>query len=195
MRVKNEKIHINLTVFNISSQYFAYGYWLTLLTQETVIERLKKGLLNEFLRNYVKQQLIERSSITVDKLEEELCQMEESTADQTKVSVLLNERLMIPEHNQTLSMEQWQELRAHQMLASGGTGTISFKLPLLTPQDRAMNEWTAQLDALTRKVDAIGELCEVLRGIAGTGQPLPGLTSGLPIGLNPGDIPVTPQAG
>ena len=115
--------------------------------------------------------------------------------DTTKESVLLNKKLTAPEqHTQTLSLEQWNKLRAaHQMLASGGM--TSPKLPLMTPQDRAMSSWTAQLDALTHRVEAIADNCEVLKGIAGTGQPLPGLTPGLPIGLNPGNIPVAPQAG
>ena len=75
------------------------------IANEIIIEHLKKGLLDQFHWNYVKQQLIRRPD-TVDELEEELYQMEESGTERTKTSVLIN---------QVLSFDQWNELRAHQM--------------------------------------------------------------------------------
>ena len=47
------------------------------IANKTIIEHLKKGLVDEFSRNYVKTQLIRNSQITVYQLEKELYQMEE----------------------------------------------------------------------------------------------------------------------
>ena len=66
--------------------------------------------------------------------------MEESTTDTTH-SVLLNDKNALPEQSVVLSMEQWNELRAaSQQMLAGSEPTISPKLPILTPQDRARGE-------------------------------------------------------
>ena len=85
----------------------------------------------------------------MDQLEKELCQMEEGVTDLTKTSVLLNDRLTPKEHNQVLSVEQLNELRAHQLLTSNGTANQLPRLPVQNPQDRVLNSLSTQMDSLT----------------------------------------------
>ena len=94
------------------------------IAAEIIIERLKKGLTDEFAQNYAKTQMIRNSQITVDELEKkELCQMEEGT-EQTEHSVLLGEDLIIDNKaiNPTLSIGQIAELWAQPGMAALPTG-------------------------------------------------------------------------
>ena len=88
--------------------------------------------------------------------------------------------------SKVLSVEQLDKLRAQvqqELLVSADAS--STKLPLLTPQERAQKEWTSQLDSLMKLVESNNKQIEMLRGIAGSGQPLSCFTPGLPVGLQP----------
>ena len=124
------------------------------IANENIVERLVKGLKSEWLRNYMKMQLVSRPTITIDELEEELCKMEESTTDMNQ-NVLLDDRKDSQEPKLVLSMEEWNERRAaslHQQLQmqADSEPTVQAKLPLLGPAERAQMEWTHQLDALAK---------------------------------------------
>ena len=107
------------------------------IASETIIEHLKKGLVDEFSQNYVKMQLIRNQMITVDQLEKELCQMEEDPYTNQQ-SVLLQDDVTPADDGQTLSIGQLAELWVQSAVPPSGQVAQQAKLPIESVDQRTM---------------------------------------------------------
>ena len=128
--------------------------------------------------------LVTSPNICVNDLEKSLTKMEDTKDTTHSVTAETKKVLTDPAHS-VLSMEQLVELRANAEIILAASGQAPAKLPLTTPQERSQQEWTRKLDELLKSQQTITKDLDVLKGIAGMGNVIPGFLNGMPVGTLP----------